>query len=105
MWRTGLLDPIQFQLKGWVVDKCEMELTMELESGNYDVVIAPYSEHATVESSSEVSGSVATSYLPVALDGDEENIANQSYSKVMVADKDEIKHYLKAIHKTLKSKT
>ena len=81
----------------------EMDLNSELESGNYDVVIAPYSEHSIVESNSEVSGS-DTTYLPVALDGDEEEIANQSYSKVMVADKDEIKHYLKAIHKTLKSK-
>jgi hypothetical protein len=83
----------------------QMDLTAELESGNYDVVIAPYSEHAAVESSSEVSGSVSTTYLPVALDGNEEKIASQSYSKVMVADKDEIKHYLKAIHKSLKSKT
>jgi hypothetical protein len=83
----------------------EMDLTMELETGNYDVVIAPYSEHAAVESNSEVSGSVATTYLPVALNGDEEELANQSYSKVMVADKDEIKHYLKAIHKSLKNKT
>jgi len=83
----------------------EMELTMELETGNYDVVIAPYSEHAAVESNSEVSGSVTTTYLPVALNGDEEEMANQSYSEVMVADKDEIKHYLKAIHKSLKNKT
>jgi hypothetical protein len=83
----------------------EMELTMELETGNYDVVIAPYSEHAAVESNSEVSGSVTTTYLPVALNGDEEEMANQSYSEVMVADKDEIKHYLKVIHKSLKNKT
>lgn len=83
----------------------EMDLTSELETGNYDVVIAPYSDHATVESSSEGSGSVTTTYLPVALDSDEEQAASQSYSKVMVADKDEIKHYLKAIHKSLKSKT
>ena len=83
----------------------EMDLNAELETGNYDVVIAPYSEHAAVEASSEASGSVAATYLPVALDGDEKEIASQSYSKVMVADKDEIKHYLKAIHKTLKSKT
>ncbi len=82
----------------------EMELTMELGTGNYDVVIAPYSEHTAVESNSEVTGSATTTYLPVALNGDEADIANQSYSKVMVADKDEIKHYLKAIHKTLKSK-
>ena len=83
----------------------EMELTMELGTGNYDVVIAPYSEHAAVESNTEDSGTVATTYLPVALSGDEERLANQDYSKVMVADRDEIKHYLKAIHKTLKNKT
>jgi len=83
----------------------QIDLTTELETGNYDVVIAPYSEHAAVESSSEASGAVTTTYLPVALDGNEERIASQSYSKVMVADKDEIKHYLKAIHKSLKSKT
>jgi hypothetical protein len=83
----------------------QMDLTMELETGNYDVVIAPYSEHAAVEASSESSRSVTTTYLPVALDGDEEQIATQTYSKVMVADKDGIKHYLKAIHKSLKSKT
>jgi len=82
----------------------QLQLNIELETGDYDVVIAPYSEHATLESNSEVSGS-ETTYLPVALNGDEEKIANQSYSKVMVAEKDEIKHYLKAIHKTLKSST
>ena len=83
----------------------EMDLNIELESGNYDVVIAPYSEHAAVESNTEDSGTVTTTYLPVALSGDEEKLANQTYSKVMVADKDEIKHYLKAIHMTLKNKT
>jgi len=82
----------------------ESDLSTELETGNYDVVIAPYSDHAAVESNAGASGTVNTTYLPVALNGDEEEIANQSYSKVMVADKDEIKHYLKAIHKTLKSK-
>ncbi len=83
----------------------EIELSIELGSGNYDVVIAPYSDHAAVESSSDVSGSVTTTYLPVAMNGTEKDIATQSYPKVMVADEDEIKHYLKAIHKTLKSKT
>jgi len=83
----------------------QMELTLELETGNYDVVIAPYSDHAAVESSSEAAGSANTTYLPVALNGDEKQMASQSYSKVMMADHDEIKHYLKAIHKTLKNKT
>ena len=83
----------------------EFDLNMELETGNYDVVIAPYSEHASVEASPNVSQSVNTTYLPVALNGEEEEMANLNYEKVMVADQDEIKHYLKAIHKTLKSKT
>jgi len=82
----------------------EINLTMELQTGKYDVVIAPYSEHAVVEASAEASGSVGTTYLPVVMNGAEEETAHQAYSKVMVADKDEIKNYLKAIHKTLKSK-
>jgi hypothetical protein len=79
----------------------EAELDTELQSGNYDVVIAPYSEHTAVENNA---GASAT-FLPVALSEDEEKAAEQSYSKVMVANRDELKHYLKAIHKTLKSKT
>lgn len=81
----------------------ETELNTELQSGDYDVVIAPYSEHAVVEAGAGNAGSAT--YLPVALSEEEEVAATQSYSKVMVADQDEIKHYLKAIHKTLKSKT
>ena len=81
----------------------EMDLSLELGSGNYDVVIAPFSEHVAVESSPEVSGSVNTTFLPVALTDDEKDEADQTYSRVMVADMDEFKHYLKAIHKTLKS--
>ena len=80
----------------------ETDLTAELQSGNYDVVIAPYSEHAAVESSDGTGG---VTYLPVATSKDEEKVAEQNYSKVMLAERDEIKHYLKAIHKTLKSKT
>ena len=83
----------------------ESDLNRELETGNYDVVIAPYSEHGAVEASTRNSETVNTTYLPVALNSDEEKVAHQNYSKVMVADKDEIKHYLKAIHKSLKAKT
>jgi len=83
----------------------QMDLTTELESGNYDVVIAPYSEHDSVESSAGNFETLQTTYLPVAMDRDEAQVANQNYEKVMVADKDEIKHYLKAIHKSLKNKT
>ena len=83
----------------------ESDLNRELETGNYDVVIAPYSEHGAVEASTRNSETVNTTYLPVAVNSDEEKVAHQNYSKVMVADKDEIKHYHKAIHKSLKAKT
>ncbi len=83
----------------------ELELAVELKSGDYDVVIAPYSDHGAVEGSAGASGAVSTTYLPVALSKDEAEAASQSYANVMVAERDEIKHYLKAIHKTLKEKT
>lgn len=81
------------------------ELTSELASGSYDVVIAPYSDRETVEESAGASGADKTTYLPVALSREEADVASRSYSKVMVADRDDLKHYLKAIHKTLKAKT
>jgi len=78
----------------------ESDLNQELQSGNYDVVIAAYSDHTTVESSAG-----STAFLPVAMDEHEAAVAKAAYGEVLVADKDELKHYLKAIHKTLKSKT
>lgn len=80
------------------------ELESELQSGDYDVVIASYSEHEAVEASKSGSTASQTTYLPVALDSQEETLAKQDYERVMIAEQDEIKHYLKAIHKTLKSK-
>ena len=77
------------------------ELETELQSGDYDVVIAAYSDHGAVESS----GAAGTAYIPVAQSEEEEVQAKQSYDRVLVAQDDEIKHYLKAIHKTLKAKS
>ena len=81
------------------------ELETELQYGDYDVVIASYSEHEAVESTKSLAPASQFTYIPVALDSNEESVAKQDYDRVMVADQDEIKHYLKAIHKTLKSKT
>lgn len=81
------------------VVESEMDLSLKMQSGDYDVVIASYGDHDTVESTAS-----GTTYLPVALNKDEEKVAEQSYSEVMLADRDEIKDYLRAIHKTLKSK-
>ena len=83
----------------------ESQLTLELATRNYDVVIAPLGDSSAVEASTSASGNDKTVYLPIALNRDEAEIASQTYSKVMVADQHEIKHYLKAIHKALKSKT
>ncbi len=82
----------------------EAELESELATGSYDVVIAPYSEHEAVESSTSKITSSNVTFLPVALNSREEKLAKQSYDRVMLAENDEIKHFLKAIHKTLKSK-
>lgn len=82
-----------------------IQLTAELSSGQYDVVIAPYQEHETVESSATASGKSDAVYLPVVMTRKEEELARQNYTSVMLAERDEIKHYLKAIHKTLKKKT
>jgi hypothetical protein len=79
----------------------ELDLSLEMSQNQYDVVIAAYSDHAAVESCASPSGA---SYLPVALNREEAEIAEQNYNAVMIADRDEIKNYLKAIHKTLKSK-
>jgi hypothetical protein len=75
-----------------------------MQSGNYDVVIAAYSDHTAIESTAGNSNASGATFLPVARSKDEEKVAKESYEYVMVADRDDIKNYLKAIHKTLKAK-
>jgi len=79
------------------------DLKTEIGSGAYDVVIAAYNDHSAIESTS-TNASNAPTFLPVALNSDEQAQAKQQYERVMLAEKDEIKHYLKAIHKALKQK-
>ena len=73
------------------------DLAKQLQSGQYDVVIAPYAEHQSIESVDS-----SSAFLPIAVAGDEEQLARKSYDRVMVPEKHEIKHYLKAIHRALK---
>ncbi len=77
------------------------ELKSELGSGGYDVVIAAYTDQAAIKSGTEAASDAPT-FLPVAVTDEEEAEAKQDYERVMVAQEDEIKHYLKAIHQTLK---
>lgn len=76
----------------------EDELTAELGTGSYDIVIAPYSERNTA-------GATAASFLPIAMSENEERQAKESFGQAMVPQKHELRHYLRAIHKTLKSRT
>ena len=74
------------------------DLEDELRNGGYDVVIAPFAERATVESITS-----HASFLPVAMSDDENRLAKQEYASVLRSD-DDIKRFLKSIHKTLKSR-
>lgn len=78
----------------------EADLESELSSGSYDVVIASYAQHDRVEASS-----ASATYLPVVDTKDQAQEVGKDYDKVMVASRDEIKHYLKAIHASLKTKS
>jgi len=78
----------------------ETELAQEMGTGGYDVVIAAYSDHAVVEANQEGSGA---EFIPVAVSEEEKQAAKRSYDSVLLADQSEVKHYLKAIHKSLKS--
>lgn len=79
-----------------------LALDIEMQKGGYDVIIAPYRDHQTINAASRSSG---IPYLPVAQNKEEEAAAEETYDYVLVADRDELKHYLKAIHKTLRNKT
>jgi hypothetical protein len=83
--------------------KNDEELQAELGSGAYDVVIAAYAARSSIEPSASAASDAPT-FLPVALTEDEEKQARSEHKRVMLAEKDEIKHYLKAIHHTLKQK-
>ena len=76
-------------------------LKSELGSGDYDVVIAAYTDQSAIRAGTAAATDAPT-FLPVALTDEEEANARQDYERVMVAEDDEIKHYLKAIHQTLK---
>lgn len=79
------------------------QLRAELDSGDYDVVIAAYSQKSEI-SRDLVDATDAPTFLPVALTKDEARQAGEEYERVMLAERDEIKHYLKAIHQTLKQR-
>ena len=78
----------------------ETDLALQMGKGGYDVVIAAYSDHALVEANQPGSGA---EFIPIAVNKEQEQVAKIAYDHVLLADQAEIKHYLKAIHKSLKS--
>jgi hypothetical protein len=78
----------------------ELALDVEIQVHRYDVVIARYADSEAVEDSGLAAG---TTFLPVAANKLEAAAVEQRYEQVMIADRHELKHYLKAIHLLLKS--
>jgi hypothetical protein len=81
----------------------DVSLSLEMQVQQFDVIIAPYSKRAAVEAeSSEIASN--PDWVPVVMDGtDEEKLAGSQYDYTVGAD-DDIRKYLKAIHKNLKKR-
>lgn len=72
----------------------------ELQKHDFDIVLAYFGQRAMVES--QISGS-SVAFLPVALEGtEEEDLARLQYERSLSSE-DSVKHFLKTIHKTLKT--
>ena len=78
------------------------ELARELQSQKFDVVVAPYSKREVVEEQSAQNAS-HPDWLPVVDDGSpDQRLARTQFDRVVATD-DNVRKYLKAIHKSLKS--
>lgn len=81
------------------VVKIADNMQAELQHGSYDVVIAPFGQRDAVAA---IAASNAA-YLPVAMSRSEEKLAKEQFKAVLSSD-DDIKRFLKTIHKTLKTR-
>lgn len=75
------------------------ELSEQLASHHFDIVMAPFGDREIV--ASEMAGNSAT-YLPVAQYGSEEVKQARALYPESLDSNDSLKHFLKVIHKTLK---
>lgn len=82
------------------IAKTVSDLVLLAERNEYQVVIGPYHQYEDFDSISVLS---EATYLPIAVEGIDEDEAKTKFEYVMVPSKHEIKHYLKAIHKVLKA--
>lgn len=79
------------------------DLAREMQDQEFDIVVAPYSKREAVEAqSAEIAAH--PDWLPVVEDGSaDQRIARTQYDHV-VTTREDVRSYLKAIHKTLKAK-
>jgi hypothetical protein len=79
----------------------DVELAMEMQSQQFDVVVAPYSKREAVE---EQSAEIAShpDWVPVVESGSTDAKLAKAQYKHTVSIDDDIRKYLKAIHKSLK---
>ena len=73
-----------------------------LVKGEFDVVIAPFSESQRVI---DTQSSHEATFLPVTSTGDDARQARQQFGDAMRADRHEVRHFLKSIHLALKRRS
>ena len=79
----------------------DTELATEMHNQKYNVVITPYSKRKVVEAQSDQIGS-HPDWLPVVEKGSpDQRLARKQVNRVVTTD-DDVRKYLKAIHKSLK---
>ena len=82
----------------------DVELAMEMQNQKFDVLVAPYSKRDEVEAQSAQIANYPD-WVPVVESGSaDEKLAGSQYDHTVVID-DDIRKYLKAIHKRLKVKS
>lgn len=80
----------------------DADLATEMRNQEFDVVVAPYSKREAVEGQSAQFAS-RPAWLPVVEKGSpDQRLARAQYDRVVTTD-DDVRKYLKAIHKSLKN--
>ena len=84
-----------------VVDE-PADIGAEMQEHSFDIVLAYFHQREVVAAQTE---SAAIAYIPVAMNGtDEEGLARRMYDRSLSSD-DSVKKFLKTIHRTLKSRS
>ena len=81
----------------------DADLAIEMNSHSYDVVIAPYSKREAVEADSERMAA-RPNWVPV-LDGNADDVKSaRAHYQYTVSTGDDVRKYLKAIHRSMKGR-